>query len=315
MTSLSALSDEEFADLFTQKGAAELSRYLQSDVRQVYKKRRDVEKRLNRQLLPPSSNYNIQPTEISGRLEYKLRDGYIFIGSDAHYWPNYVSTAHRAFVKLINKYKPKCVILNGDVLDGATISRHASIGWEYKPTLVDEIEVCKERLAEIEAEIPNADLFWTLGNHDARFETRLANIAPEYAKIKGVHLKDHFPYWQPSWSVWINDSIIVKHRFKGGIHATHNNTVSSGKTIITGHLHSAKVTPWTDYNGTRWGVDCGTLADVYGLQFTDYMEDNPRNWRSAFCILTIKDGELLPPELAFVLGHNKVAFRGEYIDL
>ena len=54
MTSLSALSDEEFADLFTQKGAAELSRYLQSDVRQVYKKRRDVERRLNTQLLPPS---------------------------------------------------------------------------------------------------------------------------------------------------------------------------------------------------------------------------------------------------------------------
>ena len=312
---LKDISDEEFAVAFEQKGPKLLSTELNIDVRQIYKKRRTLEKRLQVKLTPPSKEYFIQPTPIRGRLDFKCKDGTIFIGSDAHYWPNYVSTAHRAFVQLIHEMKPKAVILNGDVLDGATISRHASIGWEHKPRLIDEIEACKDRLAEIEAEMPNGNLFWTLGNHDARFETRLANIAPEYAKVEGVHLKDHFPYWQPGWSVWINDNIIVKHRYKGGIHATHNNTVTSGKTIITGHLHSAKVTPFTDYNGTRWGVDCGTLADVYGLQFSDYMEDNPRNWRSGFCVLTIKDGNLLPPEIAYVLDHNVVAFRGEYIKL
>ena len=312
---LGDLTDQEFALSFEQKGPKLLSTELNIDVRQIYKKRRTVEKHLQTRLVPPSKEYFIEPTPLRGRIDFKCRDGLIFIGSDAHYWPNYVSTAHRAFVQLIHEMKPKAVILNGDVLDGATISRHASIGWEHKPRLIDEIEACKDRLAEIEAEVPNGKLFWTLGNHDARFETRLANIAPEYAQVEGVHLKDHFPYWEPSWSVWINNDIVVKHRFKGGIHATHNNTLTSGKTMITGHLHSAKVTPWTDYNGTRWGVDCGTLADVYGLPFSDYMEDNPRNWRSGFCILTIKDGILMPPEIVYVLDHNVVAFRGEYIKL
>ena len=315
MPKVNTYTDEEFALLFETKGAEETAKTLDTNVRNVYARRRVVEKRLNTVLPPPSNLYKTTAEPIRGREEFKIYDGHILIGSDAHYWPNYVSTAHRAFIKMIGKMKPKCIILNGDVLDGATISRHASIGWEYKPSLIQEIQACQERTAEIEAECPNAKLFWTLGNHDARFETRLANIAPEYAKVHGVHLKDHFPFWNPAWSVWINEEVVVKHRFKGGIHATHNNTVTSGKTMITGHLHSAKVTPYTDYNGTRWGVDCGTLADVYGVQFSDYMEDNPRNWRSAFCILTFQKGKLLPPELVYVLEHNKAAFRGQYLDL
>ena len=310
------IDDEEFANLFEQMGAKKLSEHLSIDVRSVYKKRRRLEKRLNTTLKPPIHEYNTSLPPVVGREDYKLRNGHVVIGSDAHYWPGYVSTAHRAFLHVIDKLKPECIVLNGDILDGSTISRHAPIGWETKPTLIQEIQTCQERLAEIEATAPaNAKLYWTLGNHDARFETRLAGQAPEFAEINGSHLKDHFPYWRHCWSLWINDDIVIKHRYKGGVHATHNNTVTAGKTMVTGHLHSAKVTPYTDYNGTRWGVDCGTMADAYGLQFATYMEDNPRNWRSAFCLLTIENGELHPPEIVYILGENKAAFRGEFFKL
>ena len=110
-------------------------------------------------------------------------------------------------------------------------------------------------------------MVWTLGNHDGRFETRLATVAREYAELHGVSLKDHFPAWGACWAAWINNDVVVKHRYKGGVHATHNNTMWAGKTIVTGHLHSAKVTPFDDYDGTRYGVDCGCLADPYGDQF------------------------------------------------
>jgi hypothetical protein len=102
-----------------------------------------------------------------------------------------------------------------------------------------------------------------LGNHDARFENRLAANAPQYEQVHGFSLKDHFPAWRPCWAVW-NGSTVIKHRYKGGVHATHNNTVNSGVNIVTGHLHSLKVTPFDDYNGTRYGVDTGTLADPQG---------------------------------------------------
>lgn len=252
------------------------------------------------------------------RIEFEIENGTVLIGSDAHYWPGIISTAHRAFVKACSEMpNVKAVIMNGDVFDGASVSRHPPIGWESSPSVVEEIEACKDRLGEIEAALSKQpgkiQKIWTLGNHDARFETRLATVASEYAKVHGVHLKDHFPTWVTAWSVWINDGVVIKHRYKGGIHATHNNTIGAGKTIVTGHLHSLKVTPFTDYNGDRWGVDTGTLAQVGGPQFLDYMEDGPANWRSGFAVLTFVDGRLLWPELVHVIDEaaGLVSFRGK----
>ena len=126
-------------------------------------------------------------------------------------------------------------------------------------------------------------------------------------------LSDHLPKWTACWSIFINKENVIKHRWHNGIHAVYNNILKSGiKSFWTGHLHSLKVTPWTDYTGSRYGVDTGTLADPYGPQF-GYMEDNPRNWRAGFAVGTIKDGKLMPPELCEVIDENHVWFRGEKI--
>ena len=252
-------------------------------------------------------------TEYKARLQWKIPDGTVMIGSDAHYWPGYVSTAHRGLLYLIKKLKPTAIILNGDMLDGPSISRWPRIGWEHRPTVKQEIEVVQERLEEIEKLAPNTKKAWNLGNHDARYELRLASEVPEYEGVKGLTLKEHFPAWLPAWSVWINDEVVIKHRFRSGIHATRNNTLNAGKTILTGHLHSLKVTPLSDYNGTRWGVDCGTMADVYGPQFEGYMEDSPRDWRSGFVVLTFRNGRLCWPEVVPVLDDEHIEFRTEAI--
>ena len=84
---------------------------------------------------------------------------------------------------------------------------------------------------------------------------------------------------------------------------------------MTGHLHSLKVTPLSDYNGTRFGVDTGTLADPYGPQFTDYTEDNPTDWRSGFVVLTFRDSRLLWPEVVHVVAEGLAEFRGELLSV
>lgn len=246
----------------------------------------------------------------------EIENGIAIVFSDAHFWPGIKTAAHRAVVKFCRDFgkELKLVVNNGDAIDGATISRHPPIGWENRPKLVDEIIAAQERLGEIRDAAPKARRTWNLGNHDGRYETRLAQVAPEFAKIHGVHLKDHFgDDWQSAWSTWVNDSVVIKHRLSGGTHATHNNTVKAGKTVVTGHLHSLKVTPYSDYNGIRWGVDTGTTADPFGPQFTDYMEDGPRNWRSGFAVLTYHKGKLLWPEVVHVLDKNSVEFRGKVI--
>lgn len=90
------------------------------------------------------------------------------------------------------------------------------------------------------------------GNHDQRFNTRLATTAKEFCKVHGVALEDHFSTrWHHAMAVFVNGHIVVKHRFKGGAHATFNNALWSGKTVITGHLHGQRISPITDYGRTR----------------------------------------------------------------
>jgi hypothetical protein len=235
--------------------------------------------------------------------------------SDAHFWPGVRTTAFKALLMFIRELKPKAIINNGDSFDGASISRYPRIGWDSKPSVVEELKACRERLGEIEDAANGAKLYWPLGNHDSRFENRLAQNASEYEGVKGFSLKDHFTAWAPCWSVWINGDVVVKHRLKGGIHATRNNTLNAGKTTFTGHLHQLKVTPLDDYNGTRWGVDTGTLADPSGPQFTDYLEDGHTDWRSGFAVATFHDGRLLWPEVCRVMEFGKVDFRGTVIDV
>jgi hypothetical protein len=93
-----------------------------------------------------------------------------------------------------------------------------------------------------------------------------------------------------------------------------NNTVNAGVSVVTGHLHSLKVTPFADYNGNRFGVDTGTLAETDGPQFT-YAEINPSNHRSGFAVLNFFNGRLLWPELVHKFDEDMVEFRGEVIDV
>jgi hypothetical protein len=309
-------SDDDLRQLVRTVGVNRTAKILGLTPRAVHLRRRAIEKRTGQKIVTPTSNGDVPRAarEYPHRAEYQVENGTVLIGSDAHIWPGPSSPALRGFRLFAKELKPKIVILNGDVMDFPQISRHDPIGWESWPSVKAELEAAQDELHKLAIAAPRGcEKIWTLGNHDARFESRLANAAPEFAKIHGVHLRDHFPAWRPAWAAWVNNHVVIKHRFKGGIHATHNATMWSGKTIVTGHLHSAKVTPFTDYNGTRYGVDTGCLADPDAKAFVNYTEDNPKNWRAAFGVLTFKGGKLLPPELALVWDDKHITFRGEII--
>lgn len=308
-----ACSDDEFVRLFEQGGASYVARTLGIAERAVYARRALLEKKLRRALKSPntqhaqrrSSNYDL-------RQGYALLNGHALIASDVHCWPGPFSVAKRGFIHMVRELKPKLTLLNGDVFDGARVKRHPPIGWERLPTVVEELDACTEFTDAVRAAAKGSDLYWTLGNHDMRYESVLAAKAPEYQGTKFAALSDHFPHWRFTWSLWVNNDVVIKHRFKGGIHATHNNTLWAGKTMVTGHLHSLKVTPLSDYNGTRFGVDTGTLDDPYG-EHANYTEDNPLNHRSGFIVLTFRNGVLLWPEIAAVVDEEHIQFRGQLI--
>lgn len=311
------MDDQTFIELYRAVGPVKLAGKLGMSERRVHERRAKLEAKHGVKITP--DNRTDPPIKLEApHVQVPITDGVVLVGGDAHYWPGVASTAHRAFVSFCKEMKPKAVLFNGDVMDCATVSRHPPIGWEHSPTLEDELLECQERLSEIADAARKAHKVWCLGNHDARFNTRLATVTPEFKGVQGTRLVHHFPAWEPCWSAEVGGSggAIVKHRFKGGMHATHNNALWAGRSMITGHLHSQKVTPLTDYNGTRWGVDCGCLAPIWGPQF-NYQEHNPRNHRSGFCVLTFRKGTMLWPELVTVHDEAKgvVNFRGELLDV
>ena len=306
------VSEEEFLRTWKETGgsAAETARRLGIHERGVHGRRRRLE-RLRGELLVSYQPGSDSPRKLPpGRLTYSLQDGTILVGSDVHRWPGELTTAQRGFIHFANSLKPSAIVINGDLFDGATVSRHPSGMWtqERRPTVRQELEACQSFMDALKA----TRRLWLWGNHDSRFEARLAALTPEYEGVPGFALKDHFPEWTMGMSLWVNDDTVIKHRWHNGIHAVYNNALKGGKSIVTGHLHSLKVTPWTDWNGTRYGVDTGTLADPDGAQF-DYAEDNAKNHRSGFAVLTFRDGKLLLPELAQVWDDGHIQFRGEVI--
>ena len=320
------LNDQEFIELWNKhKSASLVAKALDMDLSMVHRRRRRLEARYKIALV--SDHVKGRPYDAlqthhrhSARLNLGIRNGTVIVFSDAHFWPGIRTTAFKGLLWAIKELKPKAVICNGDAFDGASISRYPRIGWDNKPSVIEELHACQAYLSEIEETakkaLHNVKLIWTLGNHDARFETRLATVAREYACVHGFHLKDHFPAWEACWAAWINEGeaktpTVIKHRYKGGAHATHNNTMGAGTHMVTNHLHAAKVTPYSDYNGTRYGVDTGCLADPDGAQFLDYSEDNPRNHRSGFVVLTFREWKLMLPELVLVWDQNHVEFRGD----
>lgn len=267
------------------------------------------------------NNYGVSlPGQRFNNLTHEIEDGVVLVGSDAHKWPESHTTAMRALIYFAAELQPNAIVLNGDGLDGARISRHSKGSWETgRPTVAQELDALVGLMDDIQAVAPDTTRFMrTRGNHDDRFDKWLANRVPEMEGVSGMCLDDHLD-WEVSWGIWINPGagrspVHIKHRFKGGTHATHNNTLYAGVSIVTGHDHMLKVTPFSDYWGTRWGISTGTLAVPYTQQF-EYGEGNPENHQSGFQVLTFKDGKLLWPEPVYVTDEEAglVHFRGELI--
>jgi hypothetical protein len=311
-------SDEDFIKAWRATGgrAAEVAKILgYTGIPNVYARRRAIEKKGLGERLTSAGDGGHKGRGDAGETAYDYSprrkldgfEGFAVVFSDCHWWPGISDTvAYQALLEVIREIKPKLIVANGDILDGAQISRFGPIGWAPTPNVKAELDEVQVRMTAIRRAAPKAHHIRTVGNHDLRYDSTLASRAYQFTGIKGFRLADHLAEWTETMSLWVNNNTVIKHRWHGGIHAGHNNTLKAGKTMVTGHDHILKVTPHHDYNGLRWGVQDGTLADgcgkdIGGPQFA-YGEDNPSQAGSGFAVLPfIRGGLLLEPELCRVI--------------
>lgn len=233
--------------------------------------------------------------------------------SDSHVIPNAPSLASKALVELIKQLQPKYVTCLGDTFDFATISKHSRSGWEKRFTVREELQAGCELLKNIGDAAPSAIKLMTFSNHDSRFNDALSAKIPEFEGVNGFNIKDHIKSdWKFGISIMLNKNTILKHQWHGGIHAAWNNVLKSGINIITGHTHKQGAKPYSDYTGTRYGVEVGTLSEINNRMY-NYTEHSPLDWISGAAILTFKNGKLITPEFMSVVD-GVAYFRGQPIN-
>jgi len=232
--------------------------------------------------------------------------------SDSHVIPRNPSLASKALIKVLEQVRPEYVVCLGDTFDFASISKHAKSGWEKRFSVAEELEAGCDLLKQVVQATPNSVRVLTFSNHDGRYDGILAAKAPEFEGVAGFSLRDHIGKdWQYGISMLVNEKVMLKHQWHGGVHGAWNNVLKSGISIITGHTHKQGCKPYTDYTGTRFGVEVGTLSEIDNAMY-NYTEHAPVDWISGFTVLTFKDGKLITPEFVAVLD-GVAYFRGAVV--
>jgi len=251
-------------------------------------------------------------THFVRRRGYKVKDGVVVVFSDAHWLPDHHPRGLDALLQVIEELKPDLIVANGDLLDGGTISRwDPTRGHHKRYSLREELDILKENCDAIRGAAGKAQLSYTLGNHCARLSRYIAVHAEQALDLPYTRLEDWLgPAWPISWTVEVNPETVgmtvIRHRNQSGM--LHLQAMRAGCHYVHGHLHRLGSHRHPTFNGIRYSVDTGSLADPESDAF-DYAEGAP-NHAQGFAVLTYKNWNLMPPDLCEIVGET-AWFRGK----
>jgi predicted phosphodiesterase len=100
--------------------------------------------------------------------------------SDIHL-PFMDKPALKAALKYGDKFKPDCILINGDLLDYQGISRFARD--PRGPSVKQELDICDEFLTHLRARFRRSRIVWKKGNHEERWDKMLWARAPEILDV------------------------------------------------------------------------------------------------------------------------------------
>jgi predicted phosphodiesterase len=135
------------------------------------------------------------------------------------------------------------IVLNGDVIDGARISRHPKN--PNMPKFLDELEIAKIFLKGLRADFPNARIVFKAGNHEDRLEAYLMGNAPEAVELitwpallgltkLGIEFASTTQFMRIA-----ETHIIHGHEVKvgGGVNPARALLLKTFETTVMGHVH------------------------------------------------------------------------------
>jgi predicted phosphodiesterase len=237
---------------------------------------------------------------------FEVKYSKVLIISDLHF-PYQDNKAIELALKYGEKNKMDCILINGDLFDFATISRHEK-DWRHR-SLVDEIESVKEFFDYLQHRFPKVKIVFKEGNHDERFDKWLFHKSPEFFDISGLTLKDVLKLNEKGID-YVCDRLPVKigkllvlhgHELNGGggvnpARATFLKTIAN---VLISHVHrSSSHTEPTLQGDVIVTTSIGCLCGMFPM----FARVNKWNLGFGFVKHDIKSGEYRLDNLKIIKG-------------
>lgn len=239
---------------------------------------------------------------------YKISQSKVLIISDLHF-PYHDNKAIITALDYGKKKQVNCILINGDLLDFAGISRHEK-DWRQR-TVYEEFESARQFLNTLRKHFPKAKIVFKLGNHDERWEKWLFLKAPEIFDDPEFTLESRLRLGELKIDI-VKDKrpihigkLTVLHGHElaggsGGVNPARATFLKTLDSVLVGHYHKRSSHDETTLKGDVISVhSVGCLCGMNPY----YMPIN--KWQQGFAYVEhdIKTGEYML--------HNHVIIKGK----
>jgi len=256
---------------------------------------------------PKPRAYELPKSHANDYTPYEIKQSKILYLSDLHF-PYQNNEAIRLALDYGKKKGVDCILLNGDILDFATISRHEK---DFRArSIKEEFDATRMFLNTLRKHFPKAKIVFKYGNHDERWEKYLYMKAPEifdmndfeldillrFGELKIDCVKDKKP-------ITIG-KLMVLHGHElaggaGGVNPARSTFLKTFSNVLVGHFHKTSSNTETTLNGDMIAVNSvGCLCDLN----PHYMPINRHNLGFAYITHDVKSGEYHLENLKIIKG-------------
>ena len=257
---------------------------------------RVVNKEVFRPVLPATNILDEMPKSFGSGPEFynlpaSIRE--ILLLSDIH-MPYHAEDALRAAIMKGEADGVDCVILNGDSLDFHWLSTFDKD--PTKPKMREELEQGRWLMKALRKTFPNAQIYFKIGNHEARLEKWLRHKAPEWIGTDEFELKMLLNFAEHKIHL-IESNTIIKagnlfilhgHEYKGAgsVNPARNLYLKAKSSAICGHFHRKSEFLTKDIGEVVHGAwTTGCLCELN----PEYMPKG-NDWVHGFARISLKEG-------------------------
>jgi predicted phosphodiesterase len=250
-----------------------------------------------------SNDYLLPQSYANDFTPYEIKQSRILIISDLHF-PYQNNEAITLALDYGKEKKVDCIILNGDVMDQANISRHER-DWRAR-SIAEEFEAVRVFLKSLRLHFPKTKIVWKLGNHEERWEKFLYNKAPEIFDVNDFQLEVLLKLGELKIEI-IKDKrpiilgkLTVLHGHElmgmGGVNPARATFTKTMEDTLVGHYHRTSSHSEPTMNNKLINVHSqGCLCEMNPM----FMPINKWNLGFAYVDLNISTGE-------YVLENKKI---------